>query len=96
MGKWYRPLENTTAGARWRDVSIGPGSKGSFQAVKLQRPARTTVCSHSTRDMAAMRSIESNQDHNDSQDEGLSCCEQSSLLCYASIPRLVHQGDADL
>jgi len=31
-----------------------PGGKGSFQAVKLQRPARTTVCSHSTRDMAAM------------------------------------------
>jgi hypothetical protein len=30
------------------------GGKGSFQAVKLQRPARTTVCSHSTRDMAAV------------------------------------------
>ena len=30
------------------------GRKGSFQAVKLQRPARTTVCSHSTRDMAAV------------------------------------------
>ena len=44
-------------GACWRDVSIEPGGKGSFQAVKLQRPARTTVCSHSTRDMAAMRSI---------------------------------------
>ena len=34
------------------------GGKGSFQAAKLQRSARTTVCSHSTRDMAAMRSIE--------------------------------------
>src|SRR5258708_37213082 len=45
--------------ACWRDVSIELGGKGSFQAVKLQRPARTTVCSHSTRDMAAMRSIES-------------------------------------
>ncbi len=28
--------------------------KGSFQAVKLQRPARATVCSHSTSDMAAV------------------------------------------
>jgi hypothetical protein len=35
------------------------GGKGSFQAAKLQRSARTTVCSHSTGDMAAMRSIES-------------------------------------
>src|SRR4029077_15202024 len=26
-------------------------AKGSFQAVKLQRPARTTVCSHSKLDM---------------------------------------------
>jgi hypothetical protein len=43
------------------------GGKGSFQAVKLQRPARTTVCSHSTRDMTAMRSIESKQDDNDTQ-----------------------------
>ena len=54
------------------------GSKGSFQAVKLQRPARTTVCSHSVRDMAAMRSIESNRNHNDSQGECLSSCEQLS------------------
>jgi hypothetical protein len=29
-----------------------PGAKGSFQSVKLQRPGRTTVCSHSARDMA--------------------------------------------
>ena len=28
-------------------------AKDSFQAVKLQRPARATVCSHSQRDMAA-------------------------------------------
>jgi predicted RNA binding protein YcfA (HicA-like mRNA interferase family) len=35
-----------------------PGGKGSFQAFKLQRPARTTVCSHSTRDMAASRSTQ--------------------------------------
>jgi len=33
---------------------VEPGGKGSFQAVKLQRSARATVCSHSTRDMAAM------------------------------------------
>ena len=42
-----------------------PGGPGSFQAVKLQRPAGTTVCSHSTRDMAAMSSIESEWEHND-------------------------------
>jgi hypothetical protein len=28
-------------------TTMGPGGKGSFQAVKLQRPARATVCSHS-------------------------------------------------
>jgi hypothetical protein len=39
------------------------GGKGSFQAVKLQRPARTTVCSHSTTDMAAVYPIESEFDH---------------------------------
>ena len=30
-----------------------PGGRGSFQAVKLQRPARATVCSHSVRDATA-------------------------------------------
>src|ERR1017187_10347554 len=73
----------------WRGISIEPSGKGSFQAVKLQRPARATVCSHSTRDMAATRSIESKHDHNDTQDECLSCCEQSPLLCscftYSSL-----------
>ena len=54
-----------------------PGGKGSFQAFKLQRSARTTVCSHSARDMAAMRSIELKRDHNDTQDEGLSSSGQS-------------------
>jgi hypothetical protein len=39
------------------------GGKGSFQAVKLQRPARATVCSHSARDMAAVYPIESEFDH---------------------------------
>ena len=39
-----------------------PGGKGSFQSVKLQRPDRATVCSHSARDMAAMGCIDS--DHN--------------------------------
>jgi hypothetical protein len=53
-----------------------PGGKGSFQAVKLQRPARTTVCSHSTRDMAAMGSIESKHDIDDTQDACLSSCGQ--------------------
>jgi hypothetical protein len=31
----------------WCGTSMQPGSKGSFQAVKLQRPARATVCSRS-------------------------------------------------
>jgi hypothetical protein len=44
-----------------------PGGKGSFQAVKLQRPSRTTVCSHSTKDMTAIGSIESKHDNNDTQ-----------------------------
>ena len=52
------------------------GDKGSFQAVKLQRFARTTVCSHSTKDMAAIHSIESKHDNDDTQDECLSSCEQ--------------------
>ena len=56
------------------------GGKGGFQAFKLQRPARTTVCSHSTRDMAATRSIESKHDHNDIQNECLCSCEQSGEL----------------
>jgi hypothetical protein len=43
------------------------GGSGSFQAVKLQRPDRATVCSHSTRDMAAMSSIKSESEHNDAQ-----------------------------
>jgi hypothetical protein len=55
-------------------VSMEPSGKGSFQAVKLQRPARTTVCSHSTRDMAAMHSIEN--DNNGTQDKFLSNSEQ--------------------
>jgi hypothetical protein len=60
----------------WRGISREPGGKGSFQAVKLQRPARTTVCSHSTRDMAAIGSIESKHDNDDAEDECLSSCEQ--------------------
>jgi hypothetical protein len=40
-------------------ISMEPGGKGSFQAAKLQRSDRTTVCSHSTGDVAAMRSIAS-------------------------------------
>jgi len=53
-----------------------PGGQSSFQAVKLQRPARAIVCSHSTRDMAAMCSIESEREHNDAQGECLSGCVQ--------------------
>jgi len=52
-------VSRSKAGGSTRNISIEPSGKGSFQAVKLQRPARTTVCSHSIMDMAAMRSIES-------------------------------------
>jgi hypothetical protein len=64
-------------GGSWLGISKEPGGKGSFQAVKLQRPARTAVCSHSTRDMAAMGSTESKHDIDDTQDECLSSCRQS-------------------
>src|SRR4029077_2094504 len=41
-----------TRGVSWRNDSMAhSAAKGSFQAVKLQRPARTTVCSHSKMDM---------------------------------------------
>ena len=59
----------------WRGISMESGGKGSFQAAKLQRSAQTAVCSHSTGDMAAMRSIESKQDHKRYSGECLSCCE---------------------
>jgi hypothetical protein len=35
-------------------LSMEFGGKGSFQAIKLQRLARTTVCSHPAKGMAAM------------------------------------------
>jgi hypothetical protein len=35
-------------------LSMAPGGQGSFQAVKVQRPARATLCIHSRKDMAAM------------------------------------------
>jgi hypothetical protein len=63
-------------GKSWDGNSMEPGGQGSFQAAKLQRPARTTVCSHSTRDMAAMRSTESQRDYSDTQNEFLSGCGQ--------------------
>jgi hypothetical protein len=53
-----------------------PGSQGGFQAVKLQRPARASVCSRSTRDMAVMCSIESEREHNDAHGRCLSGCVQ--------------------
>jgi hypothetical protein len=51
-------------------------AKGSFQAVKLQRPARTTVCSHSNNGHAATRPIKSKHDPNDAQHKCLSPCGQ--------------------
>ena len=64
-----------------KDFSTEPGGKGNFQAVKLQRPARATVCSHSTKDVAAMSSIESEWEHNDAQCECLSGCGQIGAGC---------------
>jgi hypothetical protein len=58
-------------------ISREPGGKGSFQAVKLQRPARTTVCSHSTGDIAAISSIEFKHDIDDTQNECLYSCGQA-------------------
>ena len=55
--------------------SMGPGGKGGFQAVKLQRPARTTVWSHSARAMAAVHSVYPIAIINDTQDERLYSCE---------------------
>jgi hypothetical protein len=49
-----------------------PGGKGSFQAAKLQRSGRTTVCSHSTRDITAKVPIKLKNDINDSRDQHLS------------------------
>jgi hypothetical protein len=42
-----------------------PEGNGSFQAVKLRRPTRITVRSHSTRDMAAMLSLKNNETWNE-------------------------------
>src|ERR1035437_4590425 len=77
MSKWHsrpRGLGHMREGS-WCGISMESGGKGSFQAAKLQRSARTTVCSHSTGDMAAMRSIESKQDHKRYSGECLSYCE---------------------
>jgi hypothetical protein len=61
-------------------------ANGSFQAAKLQRSARTTVCSHSTRDMAAMRSIKSQHHYSDTQDEFLSGCGQCKSASFKIVP----------
>jgi hypothetical protein len=77
------------------------GDKGSFQAVKLQRLARTTVCSHSAMDMATtFHRI--HYDHDESQNECLSFCEQYEYLSGRdaqsgrarrySLPRTIENG----
>ena len=90
MNKWLRFKSNESGraiaevrmqfgkihGRSRRGISREPGGKGSFQTVKLQRPARTTVCSHSTRDIAAIGSIESTHDIDDTQHECLCSCGQ--------------------
>src|ERR1700682_1953154 len=71
-----------------------PGGQGSFQAVKLQRPARTTVCSHSTRDMAATRSIKAKLDPNDAKHECLSSWEQWLTIVGPHPPGLPVRADS--
>ena len=73
-------------------MAMEAGGKGSFQAVKLQRPARTTVCSHSTRDMAAVYSIESEFDHKNAHRERLCSCEQLSVSVSPKIAGRGKQG----
>ena len=63
------------------------GGKGSFQMVKLQRPARTTVCSHSTRDMAAVHSIVLKQNNSNTKTDILSNCEQLRTEYVKQSPR---------
>jgi len=53
-----------------------PGGKGSFQSVKLRRPGRTAVCSHSARDMAAW-CIESDPNYSGAWTKRLCVSEQS-------------------
>jgi hypothetical protein len=71
-----------------------PGGQGSFQTIKLQRPARATVCSHSPRDMAAMCSIESQRDHNGAHCKRLSGCEQIYELDPFNIAAVGESGDS--
>jgi hypothetical protein len=71
-----------------------PGGPGSFQAVKLQRPARATVCSHSTRDMAAMCSIEPEREHNDAHRKCLSGCIQICALGLFNMVAVEEAGDS--
>jgi hypothetical protein len=44
-------------------MAMEAGGKDRFQATKPQRLARATVCRHSTTDMAAVYSIESEFGH---------------------------------
>jgi hypothetical protein len=69
-----------------------PGGPGSFQAVKLQRPARATVCSHSTRDVAAMSSIESEWQHSDAPCECLSGSGQMLAIDPSNIAAVGNQA----
>jgi hypothetical protein len=53
------------------------GGKGSFQVYKLQRSARTTVCSHSTKGHGRHLFHQLRRDHNETQESCLSSCGQS-------------------
>jgi hypothetical protein len=70
-GVSFRLLNSSRILAR---IQRNMAAKDSFQAAKLQRSARTTVCSHSRRDRAAMRSIERHS--SDTRKELLSGCGQ--------------------
>jgi len=58
--------------------------KGSFQAVKLQRPTRTTVCSHPAEGMpTTFHQI--HRHHDDIQDECLSCSEHLRMPSFSIV-----------
>ena len=61
------------------------GGKGSFQAYKLQRSARATVCSHSTKGQDAMCSIELKRDHGETQEACLSSCGQCKKCLMRNV-----------
>ena len=70
-------IQGWPRGGSWRGISMEPGGKGSFQAVKLQRPPRAAVCSHSPEGHSRQGSIQSQEHLKKCSVERLSRCGQS-------------------